>query len=109
MSSGQVNGHHSQKLASLSGAVDEEQKKQMSSRLQELSKQAALSSKLVALASSAKVRPGDAQLLEMNLEKLKEVSQEAEEVLLWAVGWQHRIIEIGVSYCFLLHFPFSGD
>ena len=61
--------------------MDDEQKKQMSSKLQELSKQAALSSKLVTLATSAQTRPGDAQLLEMNLEKLKEVAQQAEEVL----------------------------
>ena len=63
--------------------MTDDQKKEMGQKLQELSRLGATASRLVTMAEThvTKARPSEKEMLEMNLDKLKQVSQQGEEVV----------------------------
>ena len=58
----------------------DDQRHELSTVLQELNKQNAMATKMIALADGAHVAGPEGSILHMNLEKLKQISEESEEV-----------------------------
>ena len=67
----------------------------MTVKMQELSRAGAASTRLISMgdAYSSKVRAGEKELLDINLQQLKTVSQEGEEVLLRGVATRTTLME----------------
>ena len=60
--------------------MTDEQKKMFASRLQELGKYSAAGSKVLLAAEAAQIRASEKEMVEQNVERLRQVAHEAEEV-----------------------------